>query len=96
MGGLNTEQWLSSLETFVGAFYKKFPFVEMRGILMYITKRFKEGQTSELGILRSLIKTVGGYGFVDYDSTASLSDLQLDGRRGSRVLQRETSSFGVV
>ena len=63
---------------------------------MYITKRFKEGQASELGILRSLIKTVGGYGFVDYDSTASLSDLQLDGRRGSRLLKRETSSFGVV
>jgi THO complex subunit 2 len=96
VGGLNTEQWLSSLETFAGAFYKKFPFVEMRGILMYITKRFKEGQASELGILRSLIKTVGGYGFVDYDSTASLSDLQLDGRRGSRLLKRETSSFGVV
>jgi len=68
----------------------------MRGILNYITKRFKEGQASELGVLRSLIKTVGGYGFVDYDSTASLSDLQLDGRRGSRLLRRETSSFGVV
>lgn len=96
VGGLNTEQWLISLETFIGAFYKKFPSVEMRGILNYITKRFKEGQASELGVLRSLIKTVGGYGFVDYDSTASLSDLQLDGRRGSRLLRRETSSFGVV
>jgi THO complex subunit 2 len=96
VGGLNSEQWLSSLETFTGAFYKKFPLVEMRGILMYITKRFKDGHASELGILRSLIKTVGGYGFVSYDSTASLSDLQLDGRRGSRLLKRETSSFGVV
>lgn len=96
VGGLNTEQWLISLETFIGAFYKKFPYVEMRGILQYITKRFKEGQASELGVLRSLIKTVGGYGFVDYDATASLSDLQLDGRRGSRLLRRETSSFGVV
>ena len=96
VGGLNTEQWLTSLETFIGAFYKKFPNVEMRGILKYITKRFMEGQASELGVLRSLIKTVGGYGFVDYDSTASLSDLQLDGRRGSRLLRRETSSFGVV
>ncbi|KAL7538480.1 hypothetical protein ACHAXR_008594 [Thalassiosira sp. AJA248-18] len=96
MGGLNTEQWLASLETFTGAFYKKFPDVELRGILAYITKRFKEGQASELGVLRSLIKTVGGYGFVDYDSTAALSDLQLDGRCGSRMLKRETSSFGVV
>ena len=96
MGGLNTEQWLASLETFTGAFYKKFPNVELRGILVYLTKRFKSGQVSELGVLRSLIKTCGGYGFVDYDSTSALSDLQLDGRCGSRLLKRETSSFGVV
>lgn len=49
-----------------------------------------------MGVLRSLIKTAGGYGFVDYNSTASLSELQLDGRCGSRLLKRETSSFGVV
>mmetsp|Transcript_4637 Transcript_4637/g.7135 ORF Transcript_4637/g.7135 Transcript_4637/m.7135 type:complete len:1629 (-) Transcript_4637:94-4980(-) len=96
MGGLNTEQWLASLETFTGAFYKKFPDVELRGILVYLTSRFRDGESSELGVLRSLIKTAGGYGFVDYDSTASLSDLQLDGRCGSRLLKRETSSFGVV
>eukprot|EP00986_Skeletonema_menzelii_P019154 scaffold27070_cov147-Skeletonema_menzelii.AAC.17 len=96
MGGLNTEQWLASLETFTGAFYKKFPDVELRGILIYLAARFKDGESSELGVLRSLIKTAGGYGFVDYDSTASLSELQLDGRCGSRLLKRETSSFGVV
>jgi hypothetical protein len=96
MGGLNTEQWLASLETFTGAFYKKFPDAELRGILIYLTTRFKDGISSELGVLRSLIKTAGGYGFVDFDSTASLSELQLDGRCGSRLLKRETSSFGVV
>lgn len=96
VGGLDTEQWLASLETFTGAFYKKFPSVEMRGILTFITKRFASGESSGLGVLRSLIKTAGGYGFVDYDSTSALSDLQLDGRCGSRLLKRETSSFGVV
>ena len=96
VGGLNKEQWLASLETFTGAFYKKFPDVELRGILIYLTQRFQEGEVSELGVLRSLIKTAGGYGFVDYDSTAALSDLQLDGRCGSRLLKRETSSFGIV
>mmetsp|Transcript_20596 Transcript_20596/g.40842 ORF Transcript_20596/g.40842 Transcript_20596/m.40842 type:complete len:1394 (-) Transcript_20596:90-4271(-) len=95
-GGLNTTQWLASLETFIGAFYNKFPDVEVRGILIYLTQRFREGEASELGVLRSLIKTAGGYGFVDYNSTASLSELQLDGRCGSRLLKRETSSFGVV
>jgi THO complex subunit 2 len=95
-GGLNTEQWLASLETFTGAFYKRFPDVELRGLLSYITQRLQEGETSELGVLRSLIKTAGGYGFVDYDSTSSLSELQLDGRCGSRLLKLETSSFGVI
>ena len=94
--GLNTEQWLASLETFTGAFYKKFPDVELRGLLIYITQRLQEGHASELGVLRSLIKTAGGYGFVDYDSTSALSELQLDGRCGSRLLKLETSSFGVI
>jgi THO complex subunit 2 len=94
--GLNTEQWLTSLETFTGAFYKKFPDVELRGLLSYITQRLKEGHATELGVLRSLIKTAGGYGFVDYDSTSALSELQLDGRCGSRLLKLETSSFGVI
>lgn len=94
--GLNTEQWLASLETFTGAFYKKFPDVEIRGLLSYIRQRLQEGHASELGVLRSLIKTAGGYGFVDYDSTSALSELQLDGRCGSRLLKLETSSFGVI
>ena len=93
---MNTEQWLASLETFTGAFYKKFPDVELRGLLSFITQRLKEGDASELGVLRSLIKTAGGYGFCDYDSTSSLSELQLEGRCGSRLLKLETSSFGVI
>ena len=94
--GLNTEQWLTSLETFTGAFYKRFPDVELRGLLSYIAQRLQDGEASELGVLRSLIKTAGGYGFVDYDSTSSLSELQLEGRCGSRLLKLETSSFGVI
>ena len=65
-------------------------------MLLYITQRLKEGDVSELGVLSSLIKTAGGYGFVGYDSTSALSELQLDGRCGSRLLKLETSSFGVV
>eukprot|EP00804_Cyclotella_cryptica_P017002 CCRYP_003263-RA/>CCRYP_003263-RA protein AED:0.01 eAED:0.01 QI:1784/1/1/1/1/1/4/343/1697 len=96
VGGLNTEQWLTSLETLTGAFYKRFPDVELRGLLFYLVERLKAGEASELGVLRSLIKTAGGYGFVDYDSTSALSELQLDGRCGSRLLKLETSSFGVI
>lgn len=93
---MNVAQWLSSLETFTGAFYKKFTDVEIAGLLAYFTKRLQGGHTVELGILRSLLKMAGGYGFVDSESTASLSQVQLEGRCGSLTLKRQTSSFGVV
>jgi THO complex subunit 2 len=94
--GVNAAQWLSSLETFTGAFYKRFPDVELRGLLAYLTRRLHEGYTLELGILQSLVKMAGGYGFMDSESTASLSDVQLEGRCGSLALRRETSDFGIV
>ncbi len=93
---MNVAQWLSSLETFAGAFYKMFTAVEIRGLLAYFTKRLHEGYCLELGVLRSLLKMAGGYGFADSDSIASLSQVQLDGRCGSLLLRRETSDFGVV
>jgi len=96
--GVNAAQWLSSLETFTGAFYKRFPDVELRGMLAYFMRRLHQGQILELGVLQSLLKMAGGYGFVDSGpgSVASLSAVQLDGRCGSLALRRETSDFGIV
>ena len=87
-----------SLEAFVGAFYKKFPGVEMRGLLLYVSRRLASGSTAELGIILSLLRVSGGYGFADCEggTMASLSELQLDGFSGSLQLIRETSNFGVV
>lgn len=59
-------------------------------------RRIQGGFTLELGVLLSLLKTAGGYGFSDVESTASLSTLQLEGRCGSLALRRETSDFGIV
>lgn len=94
--GVNAAQWLASLETFTGAFYKKFTDVELHGLLAYFTRRLNDGQILELGVLQSLLKMAGGYGFVDSGSSASLSDVQLEGRCGSLVLRKETSDFGIV
>ena len=47
-------------------------------------------------MLRTLLKTAGGYGFAECESTSSLSEPQLEGRSGSRLLRRETSDFGIV
>ena len=94
--GVNTAQWFSSLETFTGAFYKRFTEVELHGLLAYFTKRLHGGHALELGVLQSLVKMAGGYGFVDSCSPAALSTMQLDGRCGSLTLKRETSDFGIV
>jgi len=59
-------------------------------------KRVQGGFTLELGVLLSLLKTAGSYGFSDVESTASLSAPQLEGRCGSLALRRETSDFGIV
>ena len=50
----------------------------------------------ELGMLRTLLKVVGGFSFADYSPAASLNENQLDGRCGSVTLKRETMSFGIV
>jgi len=50
----------------------------------------------ELGMLRTLLKVVGGFSFADYSPAASLNETQLNGRCGSVTLKRETMSFGIV
>ena len=94
--GVNAAQWLSSLETFTGAFYKRFTDVEVHGLLAYFMRRLNEGHILELGVLQSLLKMTGGYGFVDSGASSSLSSVQLEGRCGSLVLRKQTSDFGIV
>lgn len=94
--GVNVSQWLQSLETFTGEFYKQYPFVESRGVLSYLMRRLRDGHVMELGILRSVLKVSGGYSFADYTPAAQLNDTQLEGRAGSTALKRETMSFGIV
>ena len=92
---MNVSQWLQSLEAFSGAFFKRFPFIEFRGILSYLMRRLRAGKVMELGILASLLKVAGGYGFADYSPAASLSVTQLEGRAGSFALKRESMTFGI-
>lgn len=94
--GLNVSQWLQSMESFIGYFYKQFPLVDSQGILCYLMNRLKDGHVMELGVLRSLLKTSAGWAFADYAPAASLSYNQLMGRSGSHALKRETMSFGIV
>jgi THO complex subunit 2 len=65
-------------------------------MLCYLMRRLKDGNVMELGILRTMLKGPGGYGFADFSPAASLSVTQLEGRAGSITLKRETMSFGIV
>jgi THO complex subunit 2 len=65
-------------------------------MLCYLMRRLKDGNVMELGILRTMLKGPGGYGFEDFSPAASLSVTQLEGRAGSITLKRETISFGIV
>lgn len=94
--GVNLSQWLQSLESFVGAYYKRYPSVEFRGLLCYLMHRLKDGHVMEIGLLRTLLKASAGWAFADYSPAASLSSSQLEGLSGSAHLKRETMSFGVV
>lgn len=84
------------MEAFAGALYKRCPYVEFRGMLCYLMRRLRDGNVMELGMLRTLLKTAGGYSFADYSPASSLNSTQLEGRAGSITLKRETMSFGIV
>ena len=91
--GLNATQWLASLEQFVGVFYRKNPQVELRGILSFILQRLKHGEVLELGVLKSILTHMGG---VKATADLNLSNEQLEGSAGGRILRRQTREFGVV
>jgi len=94
--GINATQWMLSLEQFTGSFWKKFPEVELRGILNFLISRLQAGETAELGVLKSLLSTAGGADSGAGGGSTQLSRVQLEGRAGSQLLKRETSSFGIV
>eukprot|EP00978_Attheya_sp_CCMP212_P029932 scaffold108304_cov52-Attheya_sp.AAC.1 len=55
-----------------------------------VSKELRDGQTLELGLLRTLLKTAGGYGFADSASSASLSKVnQKSSRQVRTVLQSD-------
>lgn len=94
--GVYASQWLQSLEQFTGAFYKRYPAVEVLGLVKYLRTRLEAGEVVELGMLQALITTAGGWGFRHSAPTASLTEDQLNGMAGSIMLQRQTAAFGIV
>ena len=53
--GTNTSQWLSSLAQFCGVLYRKYPTMELGGLLQYLVSRLKNGQSLDLLVLSQLL-----------------------------------------
>lgn len=50
--GVNVSQWLQGLATYTGAFYRRFPNVELQGLLLYLANRIKDSESLDLLVLR--------------------------------------------
>ena len=90
--GINSSGWMRGLEIFTGEFFERYPYVELRPIVNYIVTELKEGRTSSLGVVKELLKKMGGVDTVGGGEGGA----RMQGRAGGEVLRRETSAFGVV
>lgn len=52
--GMHAAAWLTGVATVCGAFYRRFPWVELAPLLQYTANRLKEGSAAELLVLREL------------------------------------------
>jgi len=80
--GLNVSLWMQSLSSFCGNLYKKYPGIELVGLLQYITNTLKSGQGLQLLVLRDLVTKMAGI-----DTLEDLSAEQLQAQAGGETLR---------
>eukprot|EP00966_Prymnesium_polylepis_P091701 2122631-Prymnesium_polylepis.1 len=73
---------MQSLSSFCGNLYKKYPSIELVGLLQYIANTLKSGQTLQLLVLRDLVTKMAGI-----DTLEDLSKDQLDAQAGGETLR---------
>ena len=79
--GTNVSSWLHSLSVFTGTFFRRYPFVEHRGVLQYVTNILEEKESVDLVILKELVTSMSGIVVLE-----DLSAVQLQGRAGGQTL----------
>ena len=80
--GLNVSLWMKSLSSFCGNLYKKYPTIELLGLLQYIANALKAGQSLQLVVLRDLVTKMAGI-----DMPEDLSADQLSAMSGGETLR---------
>jgi THO complex subunit 2 len=85
--GVNESEWFRNLASFAGAFYMKYPDVKFDGLLQYVIFQIHSEQPLEGLILKELISCISGI-----DNVEELTDRQLEGLGGGRVLRDESGT----
>ena len=90
--GLNVSLWMQSLSSFCGNLYKKYPSVELVGVLQYITNTLKSGQSLQLLLLRDLVTKMAGIELLE-----DVSRDQLEAQAGGETLKTSvTDVLGIA
>ncbi|KAG0583882.1 hypothetical protein KC19_3G168800 [Ceratodon purpureus] len=89
--GLNVSDWLQSLASFWGHLCKKYPSMELRGLVQYLVNQLKRGEGIELVLLQELMQQMAS---VEY--TENVTDDQLEALAGGEALRYQASAFGVT
>ncbi|TMW59488.1 hypothetical protein Poli38472_004557 [Pythium oligandrum] len=73
--GTNISLWLSSLANFSGSFYRKYPNVELTGLLQYLIHRLQSWESVDLVVLSELLSKMGSCISFEDISTSQLEAL---------------------
>nr|CCA15741.1 conserved hypothetical protein [Albugo laibachii Nc14] len=82
--GTNVSLWLASLASFSGSFYRKYPNVELAGLLQYLIQRLQNWESVDLIVLGELLAKMGSCG-----NNEDISQNQLEAQAGGPNLWNE-------
>ncbi|CCI48802.1 unnamed protein product [Albugo candida] len=82
--GTNVSLWLASLASFSGSFYRKYPNVELVGLLQYLIQRLQNWESVDLIVLGELLAKMGSCG-----NNEDISQNQLEAQAGGPNLWNE-------
>ncbi|XP_078433738.1 THO2 [Wolffia australiana] len=89
--GLNLSDWLQSLALFWGHLCKKYPSMELRGLLDYLINQLKKGSGVELVVLQELVQQMANVLY-----TENMTEDQLDALAGGDTLRSQSTIFGMT
>ena len=85
--GMNENHWLQSLSTFAGVMYQRYPEVELTPLIQFVLNRLKSQESIDLLILKNLL-----VGMSNIEIHEEVSQEEMDGRAGGRLIQLETTT----